>query len=67
MNQSNAVPPTEIETKVYTSPSGSAVIEQANGSSVVLTSEQILAVIKDLRVCYDYCAAWKELSKEQTQ
>lgn len=27
---------------------------------VVLSAERILTVIKQLHVCYDYCAAWKQ-------
>lgn len=46
-------------TKVYTTPEGHAVIEQSQGC-IILSGEQILAVIKELHVCYDYCAAWKE-------
>lgn len=49
-----------IDTKVYTSANGRAVIEQSSGRSVVLSAEQILAVINRLHICYDYCAAWKE-------
>lgn len=44
---------------VYTTKDGRAVIEQLGGS-VVLTSEQILTVIRELKMCYDYCAAWKD-------
>lgn len=50
--------------KVYTTPEGRAVIEQASGSVVVLDAEQILAVIKQLHVCYDYCAVWKQTEQE---
>jgi hypothetical protein len=55
-----------IDTKVYTRPNGRAVIEQSDGSSVVLSAEQIVAVINDLRACYDYCAAWKEQADDET-
>jgi hypothetical protein len=54
-----------IATKVYTSPNGRAVIEQSDGRSVVLSAEQIVAVIKDLRACYDYCAAWKQQAEDE--
>ena len=49
-----------VQTKVYMTPDGRAVIEQSNDAVVVLTSEQILTVIKELHACYDYCAAWKQ-------
>ena len=49
-----------ISTTVYTSVDGRAVIKQSNGSVVLLSAEQILTVIKELHVCYDYCAAWKQ-------
>jgi hypothetical protein len=47
-----------MHTKVYTTEDGRAVIEQPTGT-VVLKPEQIAAVIEQLHVCYDYCAAWK--------
>jgi hypothetical protein len=53
--------PTHI--KVYPTKDGRAVIEQSQGS-VALDADQILAVISELRVCYDYCAAWKESKQE---
>ena len=49
-----------IDTKVYMTANGHAVIEQSDGRSIVLSAEQILAVINDLHACYDYCAAWKQ-------
>ena len=51
------------DVKVYTTPEGRAVIEHASGS-VVLEAEQILTVIKQLHVCYDYCAVWKQTVQE---
>ena len=48
------------QTKVYMTQDGRAVIEQSKDAVVVLTSEQILTVIKQLHACYDYCAAWKQ-------
>lgn len=53
-----------IHTKVYTADDGRAVIEQPGGSTVRLSAEEILMVIQELRVCYDYCAAWKEPATE---
>lgn len=48
-----------LPTRVHTTEDGRAVIEQPN-NAIVLSDEQILAVIRELHVCYDYCAAWKE-------
>ncbi|NLG75936.1 MAG: hypothetical protein GX535_06840 [Xanthomonadaceae bacterium] len=53
----------ETETKVYTSEDGHAVIEQPAGS-VRLSAEDILAVIRELQACYDYCAAWRQSAQE---
>jgi hypothetical protein len=47
-------------TRVYTTADGRAVIEQAQGSVILVSAEQILDVINELHACYDYCAAWKE-------
>ncbi|MFC4313645.1 hypothetical protein ACFPN2_31520 [Steroidobacter flavus] len=55
-------PSTDI--KVYTTAERRAVIEQGPGSVVVLEAEQILAVIKQLHACYDYCAVWKPTEQE---
>ncbi len=54
----------KIPTKLYTTPDGCVCIEQSKDSSVLLSAEQVLAVIKELRVCYDYCAAWKDSAPE---
>jgi hypothetical protein len=51
---------TTIDTKVYATTQGHAVIEQASGTVVLSSSEQILAVIRQLHSCYDYCASWKQ-------
>jgi hypothetical protein len=48
-----------IDVTVRTNVHGRAVIEQSNGACVVLSPDQILSVIEQLHVCYDYCAAWK--------
>jgi hypothetical protein len=48
-----------VPIKVYTK-DGRAVIEQSRSATVLLTADQILTVIHELRVCYDYCAVWKE-------
>ena len=52
-----------IQTKVYTTSDGHAVIEQPQ-SAVVLSADQILRIIEELRVCYDYCAAWKRPAED---
>ena len=51
---------TTIDTKVYTTSQGHAVIEQTSGTVVLSSAEQILAVIRQLHTCYDYCASWKQ-------
>ena len=48
-----------MQTRVNTTPDRRVIIEQSS-SSIVLSSEQILSIINQLHVCYDYCAAWKE-------
>lgn len=48
-----------VPAKVYTTEEKQAAIGQPN-HSVGFSDEQILAVISELHVCYDYCAAWKE-------
>ena len=53
-------------TRVYTTPDGRAVIEQSKDAVVTLSAEQILTVIKELNVCYDYCAAWKMRREAET-
>lgn len=52
-----------IQTRVYTTGDGRAVIEQPE-NAVVLSAEQILMIIEELRACYDYCAAWKRPAEE---
>ena len=54
-----------LHTKVYTTSDGRAVIEQSQSSVVLLSADQILTVIAELRACYDYCAAWKQPAQEQ--
>jgi hypothetical protein len=50
-------------TRVFTTKDGRAVIEQSS-NSIGLSAEEILAVIKELHLCYDYCAAWKETTSD---
>jgi hypothetical protein len=51
---------TDSETKA-----AHAVVQQSKTSVVVMSPEQILAVIEQLHVCYDYCAAWKEPMEQE--
>lgn len=53
----------DLQTKVYTRADGRVAIEQATDSIVVLSPNEILRVIQELHVCYDYCAAWKDTSE----
>jgi hypothetical protein len=43
---------------------GLVAIEQSCDTVVLLTAEQVLTVIKELHVCYDYCAIWKDTAPE---
>ena len=49
-----------IPTKIYATTDGRAVIEQPQASVVFFSAAQILAVIRELHACYDYCATWKD-------
>ena len=55
----------EVQTKVYTTPDGRVVIEQSNDSIMSFSADQIIRVIRELHVCYDYCAAWKETTPQE--
>jgi hypothetical protein len=57
----------ERNTRVYTTSDGQAMIEQLSGTSLKLSAEEILMVIEQLHACYDYCAAWKDPTKEQNR
>jgi hypothetical protein len=48
------------QTNVYTTADGRVAIQQSKDSIVLLSADEIPAVIAKLRVCYDYCAAWKD-------
>jgi hypothetical protein len=52
-----------LHTNVHTTTDGRVVIEQPEGSPV-LPADQIPTIIRELHVCYDYCAAWKESETE---
>jgi hypothetical protein len=55
-----------VHTKVHTTADGRVTIEQPDSSIVLTSAEEILAVIKELNVCYDYCAAWKEATSDDS-
>jgi len=55
-----------VQTRIYTTADGRGVIEQSTDAVVSLSAEQILTVIRELHVCYDYCAAWKESTWDDT-
>lgn len=52
-----------LPVKVYTTADGRTAIEQST-ETVILSAEQIIKVIRELHVCYDYCASWKEPTRE---
>jgi hypothetical protein len=37
---------------------------EKSSDSIGLSDDQILAVIREQHVCYDYCAAWKETTSD---
>lgn len=49
---------------IHPAPDGPVDIEQSK-DSVLSSGDQILAVISELHVCYDYCAAWKETPPDE--
>jgi hypothetical protein len=42
-----------------------AVVQESKTSVVAMSPEQILTVIEQMHVCYDYCAVWKEPAQQQ--
>jgi hypothetical protein len=50
-------------TRVHATRDGRTVIEQPQGSIVLESAAQIVAVINELHACYDYCATWKTPSE----
>ena len=54
-----------VQTKVYTTPDGRVTIEQSKDSVVSFSADQIIRVIRELHVCYDYCASWKETTPDE--
>ncbi len=47
-----------IETTIYTTDDGFVAIEQVNDNTVLLSSDQLVAVIRRLETCYDNRAYW---------
>lgn len=48
-----------MSTNICTIPGESTTIEQSK-DSVLFSADQIIEMISELHVCYDYCAVWKE-------
>ena len=61
----NIMLPDPTQPRVYTTQDGRAAIQQSTTAVVLLSAEQILTVINELRECYDYCAAWKDEASPQ--
>jgi hypothetical protein len=53
-----------IETEIYTTDDGFVAIEQPNDTVVLLSADQLLAVIRELQSCYDNRAEWQEPARE---
>ena len=49
---------------IQTASDGPVAIGQSK-DSVLSSTDHILAVISELHVCYDYCAAWKETPRNE--
>ena len=49
-----------FETEIYPTDDGLLAIEQAHDTVVVLSADQLLAVIEELRAYYDTRAQWRE-------
>ena len=49
-----------IETAIYTTEDGYVAIEQLNDTVVLLSSDQLVDVIRKLEACYDNRAHWQE-------
>jgi hypothetical protein len=52
------------ETEIYTTDDGFVAIEQPNDNVVLLSVDQLLAVISELQACYDDRATWQEPPRE---
>ncbi len=49
---------------IDTTSDGAVAINQSK-DSVLYSADQIIEVISELHVCYDYCAAWKETPPDE--
>ena len=49
-----------FETEIYSTDDGLLAIEQPNNTVVLLSAEQLLAVIQKLRAYYDTRTQWQE-------
>ena len=49
-----------IETAIYTTDDGYVAIEQLNDTVVLLSSDQLVEVIRKLEACYYNRAHWQE-------
>jgi hypothetical protein len=51
------------QTRVFATNDGRIVIEQSDNSIVISSAAQVQEVVtqlyRQMHVCYDYCAAWK--------
>jgi hypothetical protein len=53
-----------VETEIYTTDDGFVAIEQPNDTVVLLSADQLLAVIRELQACYDNRGEWQEPARE---
>jgi hypothetical protein len=53
-----------VETEIYTTDDGLVAIEQPNDTVVLLSVDQLLAVIRELQACYDNRSEWQEPARE---
>jgi hypothetical protein len=53
-----------VETEIYTTDDGFVAIEQPNDTVVLLSADQLLAIIRELQSCYDNRAEWQERTRE---
>jgi hypothetical protein len=53
-----------VETEIYTTDDGFVAIEQPNDTVVLLSVDQLLAVIRELQACYDDRSEWQEPARE---
>jgi hypothetical protein len=56
----STVPEGMFETEIYPTDDGLLAIEQANHIVILLSVDQVLAVISELRAYYDTRAQWQQ-------